>query len=48
MEEASGSTTHVVAGLPGTDKVHWARKHGKLLVSEAWLLQCGAHQLPGP
>lgn len=41
-EDTSGSTTHVVAGTEGTDKVHWARKHGKHVVSEAWLLQCGA------
>ena len=34
-------TTHVVAGIDGTDKVHWARRHDRHVVSAAWLQQSG-------
>ena len=41
-DDVSASTTHVVAGMDGTDKVHWGRRHGKHVVTSAWLQQSGA------
>ena len=41
-DDVSDATTHVVAGMDGTDKVHWGRRHGKHVVTSAWLQQCGA------
>ncbi|KAK9867298.1 hypothetical protein WJX84_006429 [Apatococcus fuscideae] len=33
----SAATTHVVAPCYGTDKVMWAQKHGKHVITPAWL-----------
>eukprot|EP00898_Chlorokybus_atmophyticus_P005334 jgi/Chlat1/5801/Chrsp4S06276 len=40
VEEASEEVTHVVAVDQGTEKVKWARKHGKHVVKPAWLEYC--------
>ena len=39
--QASSSTTHVVAGSDGTEKVRWARSKGVHAVSVEWLASCG-------
>jgi len=41
-DDVSAATTHVVAGMDGTDKVHWGRRHGKHVVTPAWLQHSGA------
>jgi RNA polymerase II C-terminal domain phosphatase-like 3/4 len=33
---AADAVTHVVAATRGTEKVHWALRHGKLVVAPAW------------
>lgn len=35
------ATTHVVAVRAGTDKVLWAREHGRAAVAPPWLHSCG-------
>lgn len=35
------STTHIVAAGPQTEKVNWALRHGRHVVSPAWLQGSG-------
>ena len=38
------ATTHVVAARDCTDKVLWARKHARFVVSPLWLHSSGARR----
>ena len=42
----SDAVTHVVSGSDQTDKVHWARKQGRHVVSTGWLNAAGNAYIP--
>ncbi len=42
----SDAVTHVVSGSDQTDKVHWARKQGRHVVSTGWLNAAGSAHTP--